>query len=66
MDFTFGVDKEARLFAPDGTLVDTADWGEGDALEGTSWGRYPDGIGSFMTLDVITQGQPNQPPSSGL
>ena len=63
MDFAFGVDKEARLFAPDGTLIDETDWQEGDAPAGTSWGRYPDGVGPFMMLDLITQGQPNQGPS---
>jgi len=63
MDFTFGSDKEARLFAPDGTQVDGTDWVDGDAPEGTSWGRFPDGVGPFMTLDAITQGQPNQAPT---
>jgi len=63
MDFTFGSDKEARLFAPDGTLVDETDWADGDAPEGTSWGRFPDGSGPFMTLDSITQGQANQAPT---
>ena len=47
MDFSFAIDAEARLFAPDQeTLVDKADWEEGDAPAGTSWGRFPDGVGN--------------------
>lgn len=65
MDFTFAVDAKARLFAPDQeTLVDEADWEIGDAPEGTSWGRFPDGVGDFQTLTTPTQGQKNVAPAT--
>jgi len=61
MDFSFAVDAEARLFAPDQeTMVDKADWEEGDAPAGTSWGRFPDGVGDFTTLETPTQGKTNK------
>ena len=63
MDFQFKVDAKARLFAPDGeTLVDEADWEEGDAPAGTSWGRFPNGVGAFQMLTTPTQGKPNAEP----
>jgi len=63
MDFGFKVDAKARLFAPDGTQVDEADWEEGDAPAGTSWGRFPDGFGEFQTLTEPTLGKVNKPPA---
>ena len=65
MDYQFKVDAKARLFAPDGeTLVDEADWEDGDAPAGTSWGRFPNGVGAFQTLTTPTQGKVNQEPES--
>jgi len=62
MDFGFKVDAKARLFTPDGTQVDEADWNEGDAPAGTTWGRFPDGHGDFQMLTEPTLGKANKPP----
>jgi hypothetical protein len=61
MEFAFKSGDAVRLFDPDGKLVDEADWAEGTAPEGTSWGRYPDGTGAFAKL-VPTNGMPNVAP----
>ena len=39
------------LFSPDGVLQDLVDWKEGDAPEGKSWGRTPDGSEITKTFD---------------
>jgi spore coat protein CotH len=39
-------------------VVDTADWNDGDAPSGTTWGRLPDGTGEFKQLEP-TPGEPN-------
>jgi hypothetical protein len=44
--------------ARDGDVVDSLDWGEGDAPEGTSWGRLPDGA-SEIALLTPTPGEAN-------
>jgi len=62
MDFGFKVDAKARLFTPDGTQADEADWNEGDAPAGTTWGRFPDGHGDFQMLTEPTLGKANKPP----
>ncbi len=58
---TFGLGKadSVRLFDPTGTLVDTISWVDGDAPQGTSLGRCPDGRGSFFRLATPTQGTAN-------
>lgn len=62
--FNFGLGKadQARIFDADGTLVDGTGWTSTAALEGFSWGRYPDGSGDFATLPTPTQGTPNVSP----
>jgi hypothetical protein len=57
--FGLGSDEAFGLFAADGARVDVTDWAEGDAIEGTSWGRLPNGTGAFRTLGRVTLGAPN-------
>ncbi|MFF1879792.1 lamin tail domain-containing protein [Leifsonia sp. NPDC058230] len=59
VDPVFGLGKadSARLFAPDGTtLLDTYSW---TAHAATSYGRCPDGTGSFVTTVSTTKGAAN-------
>ena len=42
-----------------GPEIDRTSWVEGDAPEGLSWGRFPDGTGPFVT-QIPTRGEPNQ------
>jgi len=59
--FAFGIGGEdsVRLFDASSALVDSTTWTEGQAPEGGSWGRYPDGLGDFRTLRALTRGEPN-------
>jgi cysteine-rich repeat protein len=56
--FGFGLsaDDAVMLFNPEGGRVDFADWVEGDAPEGSSFGRFPNGTGPFQTLPTPTPG----------
>jgi len=58
-DFGLGGADAVLLYAPDETLVDSAVWIDGDAPEGTAWGRWPDGTGEFRTQIVPTPGAEN-------
>lgn len=58
-DFGLGVDDAVFLYSPSSELIDFADWGEGDAIEGTSWGRFPNGVGPFGTLLTPTPAAAN-------
>ena len=60
--FALGRDEELGVWTADGTLVAEVDWAEGDADEGTSYARRPDGTGDFETVDEPTPGAANQPP----
>ena len=64
LTFTFGLgdDDAVRLFQVDGQLVDIADWLLGEAAQGTSFGRYPDGHGPYYTLPTPTPGDHNVAP----
>lgn len=64
--FEFGLGKAdaVRLFDADGAPLDDTAWLDGDAPEGASWGRYPDGTGVFDTLPTPTPGAPNVPGST--
>jgi hypothetical protein len=55
--FGLGSADSARLFAPDGTtLLDTYSW---TAHAATTYGRCPDGTGSFVTTASSTKGAVN-------
>jgi len=58
-DFGFGLGKadSARLFGPDGTLVDSYAW---TAHAATTWGRNPDGTGDFAETAEATKGATNR------
>ena len=58
--FKLGSDEELAIFDDQGVLVDSVDWDEGDAPEGQSYGRFPDGEGSFKTLSVASPGEANR------
>ncbi len=60
LGFKLGGDEAFALYAPDGTLIDVADWDEGDSPAGGSWARLPDGAGDFQTTDAPTPGAPNE------
>jgi len=51
-----------RLFNASKDLIDVAAWGYGDAENGQTWGRFPDGYGAFATLASPTPGEPNKAP----
>ena len=57
--FALGGDEELGIWTEDGGLVDWVDWEEGEAGEGTSFARVPDGTGEFQTIDTPTPGAPN-------
>ena len=60
LGFGFAADGAAQLVTPYGYVLDAADWADGDAPVGSSWGRLPDGSGPFKTLGAPTPGAPNQ------
>lgn len=62
LTYGFGKADSVRLYDPDGNLVDSTSWEAGQAPSGSSWGRYPDGTGEFMTLTTPTRGAPNIAP----
>ncbi len=59
--FALGRDEELGIWTAGGTLVAEVDWAEGDADEGTSYARQPDGTGDFETVDEPTPGAANRP-----
>ena len=61
-DFGLGDSDAARLFTASGTLVDIAQWVKGEGKAGASFGRYPDGSGSYATLPTPTPGAKNVAP----
>ena len=59
--FALGGDEELGVWTADGALVDRVDWAEGEAGEGASYARLPDGSGDFRTVTTPTPGAPNAP-----
>ncbi len=61
-EFSFGLGKEdsLQLLFPGGQPADASSWVEGDAPEGQTWGRIPDGLGAFKTLTTPTPGAANR------
>ncbi|MEZ4462484.1 MAG: lamin tail domain-containing protein [bacterium] len=59
--FKIGGDEALFLVAADGTtILDQADWADGESPDGKSYGRIPDATGAFKTLDTPTPAQSNQ------
>ena len=58
--FALGRDEELGIWTADGVLVAEVDWDEGQADEGTSYARVPDGSGEFQTVGSPTPGAANQ------
>ena len=58
--FALGGDEELGIWTEDGGLVDWVDWDEGQAGEGMSFARVPDGTGEFQTVDTPTPGAANR------
>lgn len=63
-DYGLGASDAVRLSDTVGNYIDIADWEDGEGMEGTSFGRYPNGTGSFSTLTTPTPGAENAPPQS--
>ena len=57
--FKLGGDEELGIWTSEGVLVDSVDWDEGDAGEGASYSRLPDGTGEFHSV-VSTPGYENE------
>jgi hypothetical protein len=57
--FGLGGDEELGIIAPDGTVIASVDWDEGDSPESKSYGRFPNGTGDFQTLSTPTKGAKN-------
>jgi hypothetical protein len=57
--FGLGSDEALAFLTPEGAVVDQADWAEGEAPSGSSYGRLPNGTGPFVTLAMPTQGAEN-------
>jgi hypothetical protein len=57
--FGLGAADSARLFAPDGTLLDSDTW---TTHATTTYGRCPDGTGAFTTTNAPTRGAVNACP----
>ena len=58
--FALGGDEELGIWTEDGGLVDWVDWDEGEAGEGMSFARAPDGTGEFQTVETPTPGSANR------
>ncbi len=54
-------DEELGLIGPDGDVVDSANWDEGESPDGGSFARIPDGTGPFTTTSEATPGAANKP-----
>ena len=61
LSFGLGALDAIWLFDADSDPVDYAEWQDGEAAQGHSFGRDPDGTGPFGTLITPTQGRPNWP-----
>jgi hypothetical protein len=57
--FTFGFSKVGEtisLYTDTNQLVDSTSWVDGDADQPNSWGRLPNGSGTFQTLSPTKNG----------
>ena len=59
----FGLSKDGEdfaVYAPNGELIDSVTYGVGDAVDGRSYGRLPDGTGDFASLGEVTRDAANK------
>jgi cysteine-rich repeat protein len=66
--FALGTAESVAIADVSGVVVAEVSWNDGDAPATTSWGRFPDLTGEFMTLYTPTPGAPNAenpPPECG-
>ena len=59
--FKLGKDEDLAVYDPTGAIIDSVDWADGDAREGGSYSRIPDGAGPFVTTLPPTRGAWNDP-----
>lgn len=59
--FKLGGDEALVLAGPGRVVIDSVDWGEGDAPDERTWGRWPDGSGELQQL-VPSPGGANSKP----
>lgn len=57
--FKLGKDEEVAIFAPDGSLVDSVDWADGDSPADASYARIPNGGTIWQTVTPATPGSSN-------
>lgn len=57
--FKLGKDEEVAIFAPDGSLVDSVDWADGDSPVDASYARVPNGGATWQTVTPATPGSSN-------
>ena len=62
IDMGLGADEAATLWDNEGKELDKVNWEVGDAPEGGSWGRVPDGSTVFKTMTKPTPGAANEAP----
>lgn len=58
-DFGLGSADSVRIYNRQEELLGETSWIEDQVPDGTSWGRIPDGTGSFMVLENITKAGAN-------
>jgi hypothetical protein len=59
----FGLSKDGEdltLYAPNGEVIDSVTYGVGDAVDGRSYGRFPNGTGDFASLGEVTRDRENE------
>jgi hypothetical protein len=59
----FGLSKDGEdlaLYAPNGEVIDSVTFGVGDAVDGRSYGRFPNGTGDFASLGEVTRDRENE------
>ena len=59
IDKGLGASEALTLFGSDGIQLDQVDWKDGEAPEGKSWGRSPDGASVFRTFDKASPNAKN-------
>jgi len=68
IDLDFGLSSgngdKALLYAPNGELIDSTEFGADTLTEANAWGRFPDGTGNFSVLGSQTKNTPNMRGSS--